>query len=57
MKVISAEQIAEAHKIEDVKVYGSLVWVWDGFKPFSFHYSDSRIAKAVAKKLLNFVGV
>jgi hypothetical protein len=48
--------IVKAHRIEDVKVFGNLVLVNDGYKDMSYHYSSNVIAKAVANKLLMFKG-
>lgn len=58
IKIVTAEDIIKAHKIQSAKAYGSVVLVNNIYgTPFSFHYSDSKIAKAVAKKVSMFVGV
>ena len=57
-KIVTAEQIVTNHKIQSAKAYGNVVLVNNIYgTPFSFHYSDSKIAKAVAKKVSMFVGI
>ena len=55
--VVSYQDIVKAHYIHDVKVFGKVVMVNDGYKTMSYHYSCDKIAKTVANKLLNFKGV
>lgn len=55
--VVSYQDIVKKHYINDVKVFGKVVLVNDGYKNMSYHYSCNKIAKAVANKLLNFKGI
>lgn len=55
--VVSYQDIIKAHYIHDVKVFGKVVMVNDGYKTISYRYSCDKIAKTVANKLLNFKGV